>query len=72
MNGTDESASVVVGCGMVSLMQKADVVKLAKDNDEPHGGVASLRKYMKSNASLRCGTRGLVVVPAARVNAGTI
>ena len=48
------------------------VVKLAKDNDEPHGGVASLRKYMKSNASLRCGTRGVVIVPAARVNAGTI
>ena len=52
----DELASFVVGCGMVSLMQQA-MVKVTKENDEPHGGVASLRKYMKSNPSLRCGNR---------------
>ena len=34
--------------------------------------VASLRKYKKSNASLCCGTRVPVFVPAACVNAGSI
>ena len=67
--GFDESASVVVDYGMVSLLM------------EPSRSVswrcarsvtAGFSWWAKLNASLRCGTRVPVFVPAACVNAGTI